>query len=75
MHHTTVESSMPAFASIDSDATSLVGGQSSGPTDKDKFLRPESLNNFLIFCTSDFTIVSKEVHVRTRRVRLVGLEV
>lgn len=33
------------------------------------------INNFVIFCTSDFTTVSKEVHVRTRRVKLVGLEV
>lgn len=32
------------------------------------------INNFVIFCTSDFTTVSKEVHVRTRRVKLVGLE-
>ncbi|KAJ4969426.1 hypothetical protein NE237_016127 [Protea cynaroides] len=37
-------------------------------------IRPEGLNGFVIFCTSDFTTVSKEVHVRTRRVRLVGLE-
>ncbi|XP_031480413.1 uncharacterized protein LOC116250709 [Nymphaea colorata] len=33
-----------------------------------------SLNSFTIHCTSDFFTVSKEVHVRTRRVRLLGLE-
>ncbi|XP_010241772.1 PREDICTED: uncharacterized protein LOC104586294 isoform X2 [Nelumbo nucifera] len=35
---------------------------------------PEGLSGFVIFCTSDFTTVFKEVNVRTRRVRLVGLE-
>lgn len=69
-NQTVIDSLMPAFTSVDSKTAS-----SSAPVDKDKFVRPESLNNFLIFCTSDFTTVSKEVHVRTRRVRLVGLEV
>ncbi|KAF6165467.1 hypothetical protein GIB67_028026 [Kingdonia uniflora] len=35
---------------------------------------PDGLNDLIIFCTSDFTTVSKEVCVRTRRVRLVGIE-
>jgi hypothetical protein len=69
-HQTVLDSLMPAFTSVDSKT---VG--SSAPVDMDKSVRPESLNNFLIFCTSDFTTVSKEVHLRTRRVRLVGLEV
>lgn len=69
-HQTVLDSLMPAFTSVDSETAS-----SSAPVDKDKFIRPESLNNFVIFCTSDFTTVSKEVHVRTRRIRLVGLEV
>ncbi|KAK2352774.1 protein EDS1L [Trifolium repens] len=68
-HQTVLDSLMPAFTSVDSKT---VG--SSAPVDMDKSVRPESLNNFLIFCTSDFTTVSKEVHLRTRRVRLVGLE-
>ncbi|KAH1205367.1 hypothetical protein GmHk_16G046089 [Glycine max] len=68
-HQTVLDSLMPAFTSVDSETAS-----SSAPVDKDKFIRPESLNNFVIFCTSDFTTVSKEVHVRTRRIRLVGLE-
>ncbi|RDX57940.1 hypothetical protein CR513_62783, partial [Mucuna pruriens] len=68
-HQTVLDSLLPAFTSVDSETAS-----SSAPVDKDKFIRPESLNNFVIFCTSDFTTVSKEVHVRTRRVRLVGLE-
>lgn len=69
-HQTVLDSLMPAYTSVDSKTDS-----SSAPIDKDKFVCPESLNNFLVFCTSDFTTVSKEVHVRTRRVRLVGLEV
>ncbi|XP_061370914.1 uncharacterized protein LOC133313542 isoform X2 [Gastrolobium bilobum] len=68
-HQTLLDSLMSPFTSVDSETAS-----SSAPGDKDKFIRPESLNNFIIFCTSDFTTVSKEVHMRTRRVRLVGLE-
>ncbi|KAK7389317.1 hypothetical protein VNO78_24206 [Psophocarpus tetragonolobus] len=68
-HQTVLDSLMPAFSSVDAVTASC-----SPPVDKDKFIRPESLNNFVIFCTSDFTTVSKAVHVRTRRVRLVGLE-
>ncbi|KAK9141061.1 hypothetical protein Scep_010742 [Stephania cephalantha] len=36
--------------------------------------RPEGLDDFVIFCTSDFVTVSKEVCIRTRRVRFVGLQ-
>ncbi|XAR60907.1 Triacylglycerol lipase [Bertholletia excelsa] len=41
---------------------------------REAFICPEDLSDFVICCTSDFSTVSKEVHVRTRRVRLVGLE-
>lgn len=34
----------------------------------------KGLSGFLIYGTSDFVTVRKEVHVRTRRVRLLGLE-
>ncbi|KAE9600821.1 putative P-loop containing nucleoside triphosphate hydrolase, alpha/Beta hydrolase [Lupinus albus] len=68
-YQTVLDSSIPTFTSVDSETAS-----SSALVDKDKVIRPESLNNFLIFCTSDFTTVSREVHVRTRRVRLVGLQ-
>lgn len=73
--HQTVVDSLPAFPSVNLETANLVGEHSSRPIDKEHLIRPESLNNFFIFCTSDFTTVSKEVHVRTRRVRLVGLEV
>ncbi|XP_054783773.1 uncharacterized protein LOC129298782 isoform X2 [Prosopis cineraria] len=73
-HLTVLDSLMPVFPSINSEPDCLVGEHTSGPVEKEKSIRPESLNNFSIFCTSDFTTVCKEVHVRTRRVRLVGLE-
>ncbi|KAG8642010.1 uncharacterized protein LOC110627971 isoform X2 [Manihot esculenta] len=63
---------MPIFPSIDSDADNLNREHSLGH--EEKLLRPEGLSDFCIFCTSDFATVSKEVHVRTRRVRLLGLE-
>ncbi|XP_020111587.1 uncharacterized protein LOC109726422 [Ananas comosus] len=34
----------------------------------------DGLDGFVIYCTTDFTTVCKEVHVRTRRVRLLGFE-
>ncbi|KAJ8479200.1 hypothetical protein OPV22_022927 [Ensete ventricosum] len=33
-----------------------------------------SFDTFIVYCTSDFLTVCKEVHVRTRRVRLLGFE-
>lgn len=59
----------------DSETASLHTEISSGLVHEEKPLRPEGLGDVLIFCTSDFTTVSKEVHIRTRRVRLLGLEV
>ncbi|PQQ13795.1 uncharacterized protein Pyn_00039 [Prunus yedoensis var. nudiflora] len=59
---------------IDSNTANLNREHTSGPSPEEKSIRPEGLSEFFIFCTSDFTTVSKEVHVRTRRVRLLGLE-
>lgn len=72
-HPIVTDSFMPVFPSIDSDAANLIKENSS--RNDEKFLRPDGLSDFCIFCTSDFATVSKEVHVRTRRVRLLGLEV
>ncbi|XP_021676912.2 uncharacterized protein LOC110662290 isoform X2 [Hevea brasiliensis] len=66
------DSLTPVFPSIDSDADNLNEGHSLGH--QEKLLCPEGLTDFCIYCTSDFATVSKEVHVRTRRVRLLGLE-
>lgn len=66
---------VPMFSSVDSNTGLLKEGINIGFFQEDKFVRPEGLEDFYIFCTSDFTTVAKEVEVRTRRVRLLGLEV
>ncbi|CAL9100147.1 unnamed protein product [Musa textilis] len=33
-----------------------------------------NFDTFIVYCTSDFLTICKEVHVRTRRVRLLGFE-
>ncbi|KAF2284576.1 hypothetical protein GH714_027262 [Hevea brasiliensis] len=71
-HPIVADSLTPVFPSIDSDADNLNEGHSLGH--QEKLLCPEGLTDFCIYCTSDFATVSKEVHVRTRRVRLLGLE-
>ncbi|XVE72682.1 hypothetical protein DITRI_Ditri11bG0058400 [Diplodiscus trichospermus] len=68
------DSLMPMFPSIDSDTVDLNREHHMSSSHQEKYIRPEGLSDFFIFCTSDFTTASKEVHVRTRRVRLLGLE-
>ncbi|OMO60027.1 Lipase, class 3 [Corchorus capsularis] len=68
------ESFMPMFPSIDSETVNLNREHNIGSSHQEKYIRPEGLSEFFIFCTSDFTTAAKEVHVRTRRVRLLGLE-
>ncbi|VVA96811.1 unnamed protein product [Arabis nemorensis] len=65
---------VPMFSSVDSNTGLLKEGINLGFFQDDKFVRPEGLEDLYIFCTSDFTTVAKEVEVRTRRVRLLGLE-
>lgn len=74
-HQMVADSLLQVFPSVDANTTTLNREQMSGPFHEEKSILPEGLSDFLIFCTSDFTTVSKEVHVRTRRVRLLGLEV
>lgn len=74
-HQMAADSLMNVFPSIDSNTAILKREHTSGPFHVEKSIHPEGLSDFFIFCTSDFTTVSKEVHVRTRRVRLLGLEV
>ncbi|KAG2669700.1 hypothetical protein I3760_14G045200 [Carya illinoinensis] len=59
---------------IHSDAANLTHVNTSGFFHDEKFIYAEGLGDFRIFCTSDFATVSKEVQVRIRRVRLLGLE-
>lgn len=66
---------VPMFSSVDSNTGFPKEGINLGFFQEDKFVRPEGLEDLYIFCTSDFATVAKEVEVRTRRVRLLGLEV
>ncbi|XP_042438568.1 uncharacterized protein LOC122024090 isoform X1 [Zingiber officinale] len=61
------------FNSI-ADHTSSDSDYEIGSLFEDRNICSDGLNNFVLYCTSDFFTVSKEVHVRTRRVRLLGLE-
>lgn len=69
-HQIVADPLMPAFSSINSESAKQKSG-----ADEVKFMRADDPVELSVFCTSDFTTVSKEVYLRTRRVRLVGLEV
>ncbi|KAL9274433.1 hypothetical protein AKJ16_DCAP06997 [Drosera capensis] len=73
-HQLGADSLIAMFPSVDSESINLKELVGTAFPDS-KFIRPGGLNNFVLYCTSDFTTVSKEVDIRTRRVRLVGLEV
>lgn len=73
-HQIVVDSPLPMFSSVNSDAINHSREHNGGAFHDEKSILPEGLRDFVVYCTSDFTTVSKEVHVRTRRVRLVGLE-
>ncbi|KAB1224135.1 hypothetical protein CJ030_MR2G024429 [Morella rubra] len=73
-HQIVADTLMPMFSSISSDASNLGHESTPGSLQNEKFIRPEGLDDFYIFCTSDFATVLKEVDVRTRRVRILGLE-
>ncbi|KAH1130860.1 hypothetical protein J1N35_002238 [Gossypium stocksii] len=73
-HQTLADSLMTMFPSINSETVNLNKEHDMASSHQEKYVRPEDLSDFFIFCTSDFSTASKEVHVRTRRVRLLGLE-
>ncbi|KAK2971403.1 hypothetical protein RJ640_025353 [Escallonia rubra] len=73
-HQMVTDSLLSVFPSIDSNSVDLSSEQNIFAFHMGKFIRPEGLSDFVIFCTTDFSTIHKEVHVRTRRVRLVGLE-
>ncbi|XP_047310233.1 uncharacterized protein LOC124913845 isoform X2 [Impatiens glandulifera] len=71
------ESFFPLFPSIHPDSIGVKIDQNElNPFQfqEAKFICPKGLDDFVVFCTSDFSTVSKEVCVRTRRVHLIGLE-
>lgn len=65
---------VPMFPALDPTCIDLKLKQNMA-LEEEKFIRPDGLSDFVVYCTTDFSTVSKEVHVRTRRVRLIGLEV
>jgi len=69
------ESLHPIFSSEETECVGSNLDCNIASLDEGKRLCPEGLNGFVIYCTSDFITVSKKVHVRTRRVRLLGFEV
>ncbi|GAV70759.1 Lipase_3 domain-containing protein [Cephalotus follicularis] len=73
-HQIGADSLTPIFPSNNGDNINPNTESSLRSSYEERSVRPEGLNGFVIFCTSDFATVSKEVHVRTRRVRLLGLE-
>lgn len=66
------DSSSPMFPSLSTDS---VDSFHCMRTLSDENTVPEDLLRFVVSCTSDFVTVSKEVFLRTRKVRFVGLEV
>lgn len=74
-HQMVEETLMPVLPSLDSPFVDLKLKQNVSVLDEGKFIFPDGLSEFTIFCTTDFSTVSKEVHFRTRKVRLIGLEV
>lgn len=74
-HQISEDGLMPAFLSIDPSSIDLKLMQVKSPDMEEKAILPDGLSDFVVFCTTDFSTVAKDVHVRTRRVRLIGLEV
>ncbi|CAA0842440.1 lipase class 3 family protein [Striga hermonthica] len=74
-HQISEDGLMPAFLSIDPSSVDLKLNQVKSPEMEDrKGIIPDGLGDFVVFCRTDFSTVVKEVHVRTRRVQLIGLE-
>lgn len=72
-HHMGDDVLLPMYSPINSTHIDLQKKQDV-TSSEGNFLRPDGLD-LAIFCTTDFTTVSREVDIRTRRVRLIGLEV
>ncbi|KAL0906669.1 hypothetical protein M5K25_025182 [Dendrobium thyrsiflorum] len=60
---------LPLFSYPAADSTDTT------PDEKSKISSIDGLADFVVYCTSDFISVPKQVHVRVRRVRLLGLQV
>ncbi|KAH0641095.1 hypothetical protein KY285_037681 [Solanum tuberosum] len=65
---------IPMFSSIDSSYVDTKLKQNVFKVEGRNLVLPDGLDDFVIYCTTDFSTVWKEVNLRTRRVRLIGLE-
>ncbi|KAK4781977.1 hypothetical protein SAY86_016079 [Trapa natans] len=73
-HQIVPDSLMPAFSTINKEPGKVSNVHNSNLSNEGNFMHSNDPIDLYIFCTSDFTTVSREVHLRTRRVRLLGLE-
>ncbi|XP_076930259.1 uncharacterized protein LOC143594982 [Bidens hawaiensis] len=73
-HQITTDTIISGFPSMEMNPVDQSMPQNLQAFNLGKFMCPEGLSDFVVFCTTDFSTTSKEVQVRTRRVRLVGLE-
>lgn len=73
-HPIVTDQLMPDFPSINAESVGPSKQYDIRSFHERGSLLPEGLTDLVIFCTSDFTTVSKKVYVRTRRVKFVGLE-
>lgn len=62
------------FSSIDSSYIDTKLKQNVFKVEGRNLVLPDGLDDFVIYCTTDFSTVWKEVNLRTRRVKLIGLE-
>lgn len=69
-----IDSLLSEFPSADSNPSDLRKEQNVCASHVGKFICPKGLDDVVVFCTTDFSTIFKEVHVRTRRVQLIGLE-
>ncbi|KAG9447956.1 hypothetical protein H6P81_014084 [Aristolochia fimbriata] len=73
-HQMAVDSSMLSCPPTESNCTKSNQNFGSASPGEGDIICPEGLSNIVVHCVSDFVNVSREVYVRTRRVRLIGLE-
>ncbi|KAK6937870.1 Fungal lipase-like domain [Dillenia turbinata] len=73
-HQIISDSLISTFPSIDADSITNSGESKIGTIHDGHCVQPEGLANFIIYCISDFNTISKVVQLRTRRVKLIGLE-
>lgn len=74
--HSGFDDSLPSVLSSPvTDLVNVNAEQKTGYFSEERRANCEGFDAFVVYCTSDFVTVSKEVYVRARRVRLLGFEV